>query len=144
MNEKPAEAMKIAGQFIEALARLDAEAQIALLHEDAVLECPFPVRPGENAPGTRRQTGAGLREGLRQSARNTAEVQFNNRIWRTSDDGLAILQADGECMMANGNPYRNHYVFMFEIADGKVIRWWEYLNPVISARAVGMPLESIP
>ncbi len=144
MNEKSAEALSIAKQFIDALARLDAEAQIALLHDDAVLECPFAVRPGENLPGTRRQTGPALREGLRQSAVNTAEVQFNNRIWRTSDDGLAILQADGECMMANGNPYRNHYVFMFEIAGGKIIHWWEYLNPVVSARAVGMPLEAIP
>ena len=144
MNEKSAEALKIAKQFIDALARLDAEAQIALLHDDAVLECPFPVRPGEGLPGTRRQFGPALREGLRQSAVNTAEAQFTNCIWRTSDDGLAILQADGECVMGNGNPYRNHYVFMFEVAEGKVIRWWEYLNPVVSARAVGMPLEAIP
>jgi len=70
MNEKSAETLSIARQFIDALTRLDAEAQIALLHDDAVLECPFPVRPGEGLPGTRRQSGPALREGLRQSAVN--------------------------------------------------------------------------
>jgi ketosteroid isomerase-like protein len=33
---------------------------------------------------------------------------------------------------------------LFEARDGKIVRWWEYYNPVIAARAFGAPLETIP
>jgi len=109
-----------------------------------VQEFPFPLAPGEDRTGARRQRGEGLRTSLRDSLRTTEKIQFNNVVWRTTDDGSAVFEAEGECELSNGRPYRNRYIFIFEVSEGRISRWWEYLNPVISARAVGIPLESIP
>ncbi len=42
--------------------------------------------------------------------------------------------------MANGRPYENRYVFRFDVENGKIRRIREYLNPVTSAVAFGLPL----
>ena len=42
--------------------------------------------------------------------------------------------------MATGLPYENRYVFRFDAEDGKITRIREYLNPVTSAIAFGIPL----
>ena len=144
MNALPVEALAVARQFIGAMERRDADAVIALLDDEVVLEFPFPVVAGGDRPGSRRQCGKAAHAGVRGSLQTTIVIKFTNQVWRTTDDGLALLQADGECTLSDGSPYLNHYIFLFEVREGKIVRWWEYLNPVISARAVGIPLDSIP
>ena len=73
-----------------------------------------------------------------------ARIAFDNVIWRTTSDGLVLFEADGDLVYNNGDPYRNHYLMFFEVADGKIIRWREYYSPVVWARAVGAPLETLP
>jgi ketosteroid isomerase-like protein len=75
---------------------------------------------------------------------SVAQIQFKNVIWRTTDDGLALFQADGDLKYNDGRPYQNHYLMMFEASEGKIIRWREYFSPVIWARAYGAPLDSLP
>jgi ketosteroid isomerase-like protein len=144
MISKAEEALQIAKRFIDAMCRRDGDGIVDLLHADVVQEFPFPLAAGEGKTGSRRQRGEGLRASLRTSLRTTEKIQFNNVVWRTTDDGAAVFEAEGECELGNGRPYRNRYIFIFEVSEGKISRWWEYLNPVISARAVGIPLESIP
>jgi ketosteroid isomerase-like protein len=144
MSGQSDEALRVAKQLIDALERRDAEGVIACLHERVVLELPFPIVEGENTTGTRRQVGEAVHAYVRHSKELTSRNQFNNVVWRTTSDGLAMFQSDGDCTLSDGRAYLNHYLFLFEISDGKVIRWVEYLNPVIAARAFGAPLESIP
>jgi len=144
MNSPGNEALALAKQVVDGLERKDAAAVIAALHEDVVLHVPFPLVEGENMTGTRRQTGAAVHRYLDESNALTETVRFNNAVWRTTDDGLAMFQADGEVRLRDGRPYLNHYLFLFEAKDGKISQWWEYYNPVIAAVAFGAPLDSIP
>lgn len=141
---QPNEALELGRKVIDGLENKDADAIIAVLHDDVVLEVPFPLVAGEDTTGSRRQRGEAVREYLYDSNRRTANVHFANAVWRTTDDGLAMFQGDGEIVLSDGRPYRNHYLMLFEARDGKIVRWWEYYNPVIAARAFGAPLETIP
>lgn len=138
------EALELAKQVIDGLERKDAAIVLAVLAEDIVLHVPFPLVAGENMTGTRRQQGEAVRRYLDESNGLTQTVRFNNQAWRTTDDGLALFQADGEVLLRDGRPYLNHYLFLFEAGNGKITQWWEYYNPVIAAIAFGAPLDSIP
>jgi ketosteroid isomerase-like protein len=144
MNSTGNETLALAKQVIAGLEQKDAATVIAVLHEDIVLHVPFPLVEGENATGTRRQTGEAVHRYLHESNGLTETVRFNNQVWRTTDDGLALFQSDGEVRLRDGRPYLNHYLFLFEAMDGKISQWWEYYNPVIAAIAFGAPLDSIP
>ncbi len=144
MDKEPEIGLAVAKKLIHHLERREPEGVISVLHDDIVLELPYPIVEGENTTGTRRQTGEAVQAYLRHSKALTRSNKFNNVIWRTTNDGVAVFQADGDCTLSDGRPYLNHYLFLFEVKDGKVIRWVEYMNPVTAARAFGAPLESIP
>jgi ketosteroid isomerase-like protein len=99
---------------------------------------------GDNVTGSKRNTGAGVHQYLRDVKERTSEINFSNVIWRTTHDGLAIFQADGRLSFTDGRPYENHYLMMFEVAGGKIVYWREYFSPIIWARAFGVPLDSLP
>ena len=75
---------------------------------------------------------------------HAASVNFANVAWRTTGDGLAMFQGDGEIVLSDGRPYRNHYLMLFEASGGRIVHWWEYYNPVTAMRAFGGPLDAIP
>ena len=144
MTARAEECLAVAKRLIDALTRLDTDAMLALLHEDILLEVVFPLVKGENTTGSRRQAGKAVHEYVREVKRRTKEIRFENALWRTTNDGLAMFQADGNHILSDGRPYPNHYLFLFKVADGKIIHWWEYLNPVAAMRAFGGPLDAIP
>jgi ketosteroid isomerase-like protein len=138
------EPVAIAREFIDAMSEKDFPRLSALLSSDVVLEFPFPLIEGEGQTGSRRLRGDDVRRSVEASLRNMETISFVNMVWRSTSEGDVILQAEGECTFAGGQAYRNSYIFLFEIRQGKIARWWEYLNPVVSARAMGKPLETIP
>ena len=143
----PAAESALAGgkAIVDALKRRDADAAIAALHDNIVLEVAFPLIAGENTTGSRRSVGAAVHNYLRDARDRTAKMRFHNEVWRTTSDGLAIYSADGDHVLSDARPYRNHFLFMFEAAaDRRVVRWREYLNPVSAMRAFGGALEAIP
>jgi uncharacterized protein len=144
MDTSSNDAITIARSFIFALERQEGNALVALLDRDVVCENPYPLVSGEDTPGSRRAQGASVHSHMRNMANVLASMKFRNPVWRTSSDGLILFEADGDASFPNGTPYKNRYFMMFEIAAGKIVRWVEYYNPVVPARANGLPLESIP
>jgi len=138
------EALALGKKVVQGLIDKDAEAILAVLADDVLLEVPFPIVAGEDVTGSRCQRGAAVREYIEDSNQRTAKVDFANAVWRTTGDGLAMFQGDGEIELTDGRPYRNHYLMLFEASDGKIVRWWEYYNPVTAMRAFGGPLDTIP
>ncbi len=65
-----------------------------------------------------------------------AELEFTQGV----DRNVAFAEGLGVMTMANGNPYLNRYVFRFDVEGGKIKRIREYLNPITSALAFGVPL----
>jgi ketosteroid isomerase-like protein len=144
MASQTEQALTAGKALIEALKRRDADAAIALLHDDIVVEVAYPLIAGENTTGSRRSVGQAVHAYLRDARDRTLEMRFYNEVWRTTNDGLAVYQAEGDHVLSDGRPYRNHFLFFFEMSDGKIIRWREYLSPVAAMRAFGGALEAIP
>jgi ketosteroid isomerase-like protein len=144
MASQADQALAAGKALIEGLKQRDADAVIAVLHEDIVVEVAYPLIPGEDTTGSRRSRGAAVHAYVRDACERTSAMRFGNEIWRTTSDGLAMYEADGDHVLSDGRPYRNHFLFFFEMADGKIVRWREYLSPVAAMRAFGGPLEAIP
>lgn len=138
------ESLELGRKVIQGLIDKDADAIIAVLADDVLLEVPFPIVAGEDVTGSRRQRGVAVREYILDSNRRTASVNFANVAWRTTDDGMAMFQGDGEIVLSDGRPYRNHYLMLFRAEGGRIVHWWEYYNPVTAMRAFGGPLDAIP
>ena len=145
MNSKAQESLRLGKFVVECMKQRDHEPIIPILHDNVLLEVVFPFIKGEDKTGTRYQHGnAVVAAHLRESTQRTSEVKFDNETWRTTDDGWAIFQADSDITLADGRPFPQSYLFMFESFEGKIIRWLEYYNPVCAARAYGVTLDSVP
>jgi ketosteroid isomerase-like protein len=143
-KEASSEALAVAQRLIEGLRQRDPDVILPLLAENVVLEVPFPLVEGENRTGARRSSGQAVRDYLRDVRAATSDIRFDNVVWRTTTDGVAIFQADGKLTLSNGGAYENHYLMMFEVVGGKVVRWREYLSPIVWARSSGVPLDTLP
>ena len=144
MNASADETLGIAQTFMAAFERRDAATLLSMLHENAVLEVAYPFLKGENGLGNPRQTGAAVPAYIEEFRKRSAAVRFSNSVWRTTSDGLALFQTDSVMRLSDGSLYANHYLFWFAVADGKIVWWREYYNPVAAARAFGLPLEAMP
>ena len=144
-TQSPAQSLSTAKAFIEALSQRNANEALLLLSEEAVLEMPYPLASGENQYGTRKMWGEPLRKYVNGITQRNAKISFKNAVWRTADDGVVILECDGDMVRAkDGKRYQNQYIVLFEVSDGKITLWREYFNPVVAARTFGIPLDSLP
>jgi ketosteroid isomerase-like protein len=144
MKSKAEEALELGKRLIDCLGRRDMDSIIPLLHENIVLEVVFPFVKGEDTVGARFQRGKAVHDYLNHAKQHTSQILFKNVVWRTTNDGWAIFQADAGNVLADGTPYPQSYLFMFESTSGKIARWVEYMNPICAVRALGAPLESLP
>ncbi|WP_371502587.1 nuclear transport factor 2 family protein [Kitasatospora sp. NBC_00374] len=62
-------------------------------------------------------------------------VAFLDKVYTVSADAKSVfLQANGDILAtAEKLVYRNVYIFRVEVEDGKVVKVWEYANPVAYA-----------
>jgi ketosteroid isomerase-like protein len=138
------ETLDLAKKYIAGLARKDPAAIIAVLHDDVVVEEANPLVAGVDKAGSKRCQGEAVRAFMRDLTTMLSKVEFTDVVWRTTNDGLVLFEATGDMALADGKPYSNSYLMVFESKDGKLIRVKEFMNPVTYARAVGMPLEQLP
>ena len=138
-------ALETAKAFIAALSDRNADNALMLLSDEAVLEMPYPLASGENKYGTQRMWGDPLRKYVRGITERNSTIAFKNSVWRVADDGVLILECDGDMVRAkDGVRYQNRYIILFAVTDGKITLWREYFNPVVAARTFGIPLDSLP
>ncbi len=140
-----ADTLETSQAFLAALTDRNAAAAIEMLDEEAVLEMPYPLAPGENRYGTRKMWGEALRTYVAGIVERNSQIGFTNMTWYETTRGTVLLEAEGDLVRAkDGQSYRNRYVFLFETRDGRITLWREYFNPVVAARTFGIPLESLP
>ena len=135
-------AAELADAYLTALQAKDMDAMLALLAPDFTLEIPC------NLSGTndRSDSWTGIENAKANYAQafqmievlKYADVEIN----QAADPSVAFLEGRGVMRMANGNPYRNQYVFRFDVdlENGKIKRAREYVNPVTFAVAMHQPL----
>lgn len=70
-------------------------------------------------------------------------VEFVNQHIIPAQDGRTVcIEAQGNFALRNtGEPYRNTYLFVFEIEQGQIICIREYNNPLVLAETLNLPLN---
>lgn len=58
-----------------------------------------------------------------------------------AEDGRTVfVESRGDYLTKDGKPYNNVYIFKFVVEDGRIVRAFEYANPVTYAMLVGLPI----
>ena len=132
-------------RYFRAVAEQDMDALAAGMTDDVVYELPFSETGSVEPGGYRRYEGAAevvafwrsvASSGLKSAPPEDVELSI------TADGARVFIEQRGNMTTADGRPYRNRYVFRFDIRDGRVAQVREYVNPIISAYAFRRPVAN--
>ncbi|HVW34284.1 MAG TPA: nuclear transport factor 2 family protein [Acidimicrobiia bacterium] len=112
----------------------DADAYLACLADDVVLELPYASAEG----GTRLDKAGIARMVTGVVFRNFATRSFSiDRVFGTDDGTALAIEYGSELVSRVGDGhYENRYVGVFEFRAGLITRWREYANPLTFAAAM--------
>lgn len=129
---RPRDAATAAQEFLQGLEALDIDAALAVFADDAVQEMPyapegFPDRL-DGIAALRRQYG-GLPDAYRS-------MRFPIRRIIAHGD-TAVVEYRGQIELRGGGRYDNDYVGIFEVRDGRIVRFIERFDPTVLSTAFG-------
>jgi ketosteroid isomerase-like protein len=131
--------------FLKAIAVSDMKSLAVAVTDDVIYEMPFSETGSTDPGGFRRYAGAaevvefwrGMSgSGIKSASSEDVELSISG------DGSRVFIEQRGNMTMPDGKPYRNRYVFRFDIRDGRVSHVREYLNPIISAYAFERPIAN--
>lgn len=122
--------------MLTALGQKDYDTFEAALADDVLLEWPYP--PMEGFP-TERRGARWFRDVLEVSWADFDP--YNYRIETIHDlgepDRLIAEYTSHSRFIPTDLPYSNRYIAVVDFADGRIVRWREYVNPNIIAAIMG-------
>jgi len=128
MNNK-----EIISRFLEAEGKQDVQGMADVLADDIVFEMPFLALPG--LPN--RVEGKGtvvefLEQFLgKEGGMFTGWDLHNIRIYPGGESDLVFAELDGQgVVVKSGYQYRQKYIILFRVSDGRINHWREYNNPI--------------
>ena len=121
-------------KWMEITAMGPAEDWVGRASDDLVLRLPY-APPGVKAE--LRGFDAARDELGHHWATKTSFDWVDVVIRETEDPELFVTTARSEVMLANGQPYRNDYVMLTRVRDGKVVEHTEYFNPLPIVEMLG-------
>ena len=137
-NRAPTAPAELVRAYLDALQRQDPDALCALVTDDFVLEVPLHAS-GSNDP---RDTISwrGIEDYRINYCEHFPKIMTSQRltdvvIRPTVDQDVVYAEAFGDMTLSNGSPYKNRYVFRFDLRDGKICGLLEFCNPVTAAIA---------
>jgi hypothetical protein len=134
-DERRAATQALMGAYLSLLAQGRFDDWIELWADDGVLEFPY-------APAGRRRTYEGKADVLAYMRHATGRVATDAiesmRVFPMQDPDIAVveLKTRGRAL-ANNAPYNQSFVMFFELKDGKLHRYREYWNPLVTLDAMG-------
>jgi ketosteroid isomerase-like protein len=134
-EDRRAATLKLMGDYQTLIGQRRLDEWIELWAEDGVLEFPY-------APPGRRRAYKGKADIVAYMKHATGRVASDAvehmRVSPMLDPGMAVVELSirGHTV-ANGEPYNQSFVIFFEVQDGKLHRYREYWNPLITIDAIG-------
>jgi ketosteroid isomerase-like protein len=122
--------IQIVKRFIQALESRDIRTINPMLADNVVLEQPyFPLQPG----GVRVVGKQAANAFFERIFSQYSQVRFVDIIFRQSQfDNAVIIEARGDFRVAKDqSPYRNQYIGVLEVANGRITLIREYFNPLL-------------
>lgn len=123
--------------LMSAFEQRDLDRITPYLCEDVSLVQPLTLSgsptPEGSFEGRRAVTGY-----FQQVFRAMGRIHFANVRLSGADDGKSVYyEATGDFTTAAGAPYRNVYIFRFDLRGGKVAHISEYANPITFSQTFG-------
>jgi hypothetical protein len=130
---------EIVSRFLEAEGKQDVQGMADVLADDIVFEMPFLNLPG--LPN--RVEGKGtvvefLEQFLgKEHGMFTGWDLHNIRIYPGGEPDLVFAELDGQgVVVKSGYQYRQKYIILFRVSDGRISHWREYNNPIPLQEAI--------
>jgi hypothetical protein len=114
----------IVKKFLETFSRGDVAGVIEGLHDNATWWVSGTMQ-GLSGTYTKQQMGE-LLKGVKDYYKQGALKITPSRM--IAEDNLVATEAESYAELQNGRVYNNLYHFVFEIADGKILRVKEYMD----------------
>lgn len=70
-----------------------------------------------------------------------SSMKFPRTIYATDDPNFFFVQSTGKLVLRAGGTYENEYIGTFRLENGQVREYTEYFNPIVMAKAFGIPLK---
>lgn len=124
---------EIVSRFLEAEGKQDVQGMADVLADDIVFEMPFLALPGLPNRVEGKGTVVEFLEQFLGKERGmfTGWDLHNIRIYPSSDPDLVFAELDGQgVVVKSGYQYRQKYIILFRISDGRISHWREYNNPI--------------
>ena len=134
-GERRAATLKLMGAYQTLIGQGRWDDWIELWADDGVLEFPF-------APAGRRRSYQGKADILaymkHATGRIAADAVTQMRFFPMRDPDIAVVELSikGRAL-ASGAPYNQSFVLFFELKNGKLSRYREYWNPLVTIDAMG-------
>ena len=119
-------------RFLETLAKQDVQGMADMLAESIVFEMPFALPGLPDRVEGKRTVVEFLEQFLgKEHGIFTGWDLHNIRIYPGGDPDLFVTEYDGQGVVAqNGHQYRQKYITLLRVFDGRIRQWREYLNPL--------------
>jgi len=122
-------------RYLDAMSRLDIDAQFAALADDVV--CSFPTAPGD---GPKEIQGKENNRAFFTSVIRPMWSAF--RLTRIAVHPLAddpervVAEFASEGSLVDGSPYRNTYLALMTVRDGTILSYQEFSDPAPIVRGI--------
>ena len=133
MNDK-----EVVSRLLQALAKQDVQGIANVLSDDIVFEMPFALPGLPDSVEGKRTVVQFLEQFLgKEGGMFTGWDIHNIRIYPAEDPDLFFTEVDGRGVVAqSGYQYRQKYIILFRVLDGRISNWREYLNPMPLREAI--------
>jgi len=129
---------EIVSRFLKAFAKQNVHGMAEVLAEDIVFEMPFALPGLPDRVEGKRTVVEFLEQFLgKEHGMFTGWDIHNIRIYPGGDPDLFFTELDGQGVVTqSGYQYRQKYITMFRVSDGRISHWREYLNPLPLQEAI--------
>jgi ketosteroid isomerase-like protein len=119
--------MQVIERLLDRTSALDAEGMLALFDDHIRFEHMFVPDAEPMIVNSKAELEVSLRETLRQF--DTWHIWMTNGYRIVDDPQTVITEWQSEGHLKSGEIYRNFYMGIQRVENGKVVFWREYANP---------------
>ena len=129
---------EIVSRFLEAEAKQDVQGMADVLAEKVIFEMPFALQGLPDRVEGKDTVVEFLEQFLgKERGMFTAWNLHNIRIYPGGEPDLVFAELDGQgVVVKSGYQYRQKYIILFRVSDGRISHWREYNNPIPLQEAI--------
>ena len=126
--------------FFDTKEKHDLEGLKVLFADNVVYTFPLPASGAQENWFVYDGKGATV-EYQRKTLDAFSQLKMRDMQLTAGIDGNTVfVESKGDYVSKEGKPYNNVYIFKFVLEKGKIVKVFEYANPVTYALLVGLPI----